>query len=104
MASCPNCGLDWIGEKIWDHFYREFTVGGGYWCDKEGTPFGGRRMLEPNEAELIADEVASHYGATRTEGYFSKLGIMKNPAGPDTRICTGCQMEFTSIPELPSQA
>ncbi len=56
------------GQLIWDYFFKEFTVGNGYWRDGEGNYIRGKRMLSIEEAATAADEVASHYGASRFEG------------------------------------
>jgi hypothetical protein len=48
MRTCPKCGVSLEGELIWEHFYREKG-------DKDA-----------------ADQIASFYGATRTEGRWGR--------------------------------
>lgn len=71
-GKCPNCGADLNGGSIWQHFYDEFTSGKGYWKSENGIYDGGNRLLSHEEAERVADEVASSYGATRTKGQWGR--------------------------------
>lgn len=75
---CEACGADLDGGGIWQHFYEEFQTK-GYWLDAEGNYTVARRVLTPEEAEAVADEVASSYGATRTKGRWgTAIGITEN--------------------------
>jgi hypothetical protein len=60
------------GNLIWQHFYDEFTTGEGYWMDENNKYTNTPRILSHEEAEKAADEVASNYGATRTEGRWGR--------------------------------
>lgn len=70
--SCPRCKTSWDGGSIWQHFFDDFTKGRGYWKDVEGNYTEEKRLLDEGEAESITDEVASHYGATRTSGNWGR--------------------------------
>ena len=92
---CPSCGLDLDGGGIWDHFFKEFTTK-GYWEDEGGNYTSNLRVLRSEEAEIIADEVASHYGASRTKGRWGKA-IALYDMNKDRTVayrCPGCNHEW----------
>ena len=69
---CPCCKSDLDGGSIWEHFFYEFTEGKGDWLDNGGQYTNHRINLTPSHAAVRADEAASLYGATRTEGRFGR--------------------------------
>lgn len=77
-GQCQSCGADLDGGGIWQHFYEEFQTK-GYWLDEDGNYTMFRRILTPAEAEVVADEVAANYGASRTKGRWgTAIGISQN--------------------------
>ena len=88
---CPHCGASLDGGGIWQHFYDEFTKGEGYWMDAAGNYSRTKRLLSPEEAERVADEVASHYGATRTKGRWGRaIGIEYDRDRIEAWACPDC--------------
>lgn len=63
MRQCPECKLDLDGDLIWDTGYRLAGTG------MDG---GGPPAKTKDEREKRADEYASKYGATRTEGRWGR--------------------------------
>lgn len=73
---CPNCNADLNGGLIWEHFFKQFTEGSGYWLSEDGTYTEQHRTLSRAEAEEVADKVAKPYRATRTKGRWGReIGI-----------------------------
>jgi hypothetical protein len=93
--NCPHCGADLNGGSIWQHFYDEFTTHGD-WHDEAGNYIRKRRILSHEEAERRADEVASHYGATRTKGNWGReIGIYDMDRDRTVKLkCPDCNHEW----------
>lgn len=64
-GTCPHCGEDMNGGSIWQTFYDRGRQD-GYYHHNGGVP------MNHEEAEALADEVASQYGATRTKGNWGR--------------------------------
>lgn len=94
-GNCPNCSVSFNGGSIWEHFYKEFTVGGGYWMDENNQYTREYRILTHEEAELAADEAAKSYGATRTRGYWGRqIGIEYDRDRIEAWRCPDCNHEW----------
>lgn len=95
-GNCPNCNADLNGGSIWQHFYDQFTGGTGYWKDAQGLYNGGARLLEHEEAERVADEVAASYGATRTSGQWGRAIAIYSQDTDRTvaHRCPDCEREW----------
>lgn len=92
---CPNCKVSLTGSSIWQHFYDEFTTKGD-WQDKEGKNRVGRTILTSEEAEIRADEVSGHYGATREVGTWGRaVGIYSREKDRTVAWkCPDCEHEW----------
>lgn len=91
-GNCPHCQASLDGNGIWQHFYDEFTSGGGYWKDANGNYDGGKRLLSPAEAEQVADEVSASYGASRTKGRWGRaIGIEYDRDRIEAFGCPDCK-------------
>lgn len=66
---CPHCNADLNGGSIWQTFYDQ-AVAGKHYRQKDGA------FSTPDDAERLADESASHYGATRDSGQWGRqIGV-----------------------------
>ena len=89
-GSCPKCGEDFNGGRIWDHFYEEFQTT-GYWMDADGRYTKKRRILAPEEAARVADDVAASYGADRNKGRWGKKIGLSNRDSVYAYMCPSCE-------------
>ena len=92
---CPNCGTDLDGGSIWQTFYQKFQTE-GYWKDLEGNYSEVLRILTPDEARRVADEVSESYGATREKGRWGRaIGIYDMEKDRTVRWkCPDCNHEW----------
>lgn len=77
-GNCPHCGVSLDGGGIWEHFYKKFTEGTGYWLTDDGEYTSEYRVLSPEKAAEAADKVSASYGASRVKGRWGRVvGIEK---------------------------
>jgi len=63
------------GGSIWEHFYQKFQTD-GHWSTPDGEYSTELRILNPEEAAILADKAAKMYGATREKGQWGReIGI-----------------------------
>ena len=92
---CPHCRTDLTGGSIWQTFYEKFLTE-GYWKDLEGNYSEVLRILTPDEARRVADEVSGNYGATREKGNWGRaIGIYDMEKDRTVRWkCPDCNHEW----------
>lgn len=89
---CPKCGLNLDGGLIWET---------GLCMARSGVLFKQRGEPAPTEAdaEMLADDYAQSYGATRTRGQWGRAIHVKflhegGERKPDLWRCPECQHEW----------